>query len=59
MFIKRKDNGCESRVLAVTPGKNHGVLIEARWGKNQRNIVNVSEEYFLQKYGREAKDCLQ
>jgi Ni,Fe-hydrogenase III component G len=59
MYIKRKDKGCESRVLAVTPGKKYGVLIEARWDKNQRNIVNVSEEYFREKYGREAKDCLR
>jgi hypothetical protein len=51
MFIKRKDGGCESKILAVTPNK---LLIEARWeqgGKPFRNVVNVSKKYFIEKYG--------
>jgi hypothetical protein len=54
MFHKRKDKGCESRILA---DDGQILLIEARWliGKperqQQRNIVNVSREYFIGKYG--------
>lgn len=47
MYIKRKDNGCEAKVLARVDGR---VLIEARWPKNNRNIVFVSAEYFAEKY---------
>lgn len=51
MFIQRKDKQCETRVLAVN---DRGVLVEAKWPKNNRNIVFVSPEYFLRKYGKEA-----
>lgn len=51
MFHKRKDNGCESRILAFNPNIKYGVLIEARWPPKNRNIVHVSREYFMEKYG--------
>lgn len=55
MSIKRKDKGCEANVLAVKDGR---VLLEARWPPSNRNIVEVSEEYFLEKYGRNASEVL-
>lgn len=57
MYHKRLDKGCESRILAANDGR---VLLEARWpiGKperqQQRNIVEVSAEYFERKYGLQA-----
>lgn len=48
MFHKRKDRGCEAKVMAVVGDR---VLIEARWPKNNRNIVFVGREYFQEKYG--------
>ena len=52
MYIKRLDKGCESRILGTYDGK---VLLEARWpvgAKNQqRNVVEISQEYFERKYG--------
>lgn len=50
-FIQRKDRQCEARVLAVRDGR---VLIEAKWPKNNRNILFVTAEYFTSKYGSEA-----
>jgi hypothetical protein len=47
MYIKRKDGGCEAKVLARVNGR---VLIEARWPKNNRNIVFVREDYFAANY---------
>lgn len=49
--FQRKDRQVEAKVLAVT---DRGVLIDARWGQNNRNVVNVSKEYFKRKYGVEA-----
>ena len=50
--MTRLDRGCESRILAVTVNR---VLLEARWPvgakQQQRNIVEVSTEYFERKYG--------
>ena len=52
MYHKRKDKGCESRILGVYRDR---VLIEARWpiGAKQpsRNIVEVSRKYFVERYG--------
>jgi hypothetical protein len=48
MFHKRKDKGCEARVMAVVGDR---VLIEAKWPKNNRNIVFVGRDYFEEKYG--------
>ena len=47
MFHKRKDKGCEARVMAVVGDR---VLIESRWPKN-RNILFVSKDYFQNRYG--------
>jgi hypothetical protein len=47
MFIKRKDGQCEAKVLARVGDR---VLIEAKWPKNNRNIVFVTEAYFAEKY---------
>jgi hypothetical protein len=47
MYIQRKDKQCEAKVLARVDGR---VLIEAKWGKTNRNIVFVSETYFAEKY---------
>lgn len=51
MFIKRKDNQCETKVLAVADDR---VLVHAKWnkGKNQ-NICYLPLEYFVRKYGRQ------
>ena len=55
MYHKRLDRGCESRVLGSYDGK---ILIEARWPvgakQQQRNIVEVTQEYFERKYGLQA-----
>ena len=55
MFNKRKDNQCEAKVLAVN---DRGVLLEAKWAKNNRNIVFVSESYFERKYGKDARSLV-
>jgi len=48
MFYKRKDKGCEAKVMAVVGDR---VLIEAKWPKNNRNIVFVGKGYFEERYG--------
>jgi hypothetical protein len=48
MFHKRKDKGCEAKVMAVVGNR---VLIEAKWPKNNRNIVFVDKDYFEARYG--------
>lgn len=48
MFYKRKDKGCEAKVMAVVGER---VLIESRWPKNGRNILFVSKDYFQERYG--------
>jgi hypothetical protein len=50
-MVQRKDKQCHARVIAVN---EQGVLIEATWGKDNRNTLFVSEEYFKRKYGRDA-----
>ena len=55
MYHKRLDKGCESRILGEYDGR---MLIEARWPigakQQQRNIVEISREYFERKYGLQA-----
>jgi hypothetical protein len=54
VYHKRKDRGCEARILADS---GDTLLIEARWPigadpkRQQRNTVNVTREYFIRKYG--------
>lgn len=50
MLYMRKDKGCEARILAFNPDTDI-LLIEATWPPKNRNIVNVSADYFEQKYG--------
>lgn len=47
-FHRRKDRGCEARVMAVVGNR---ILVEAKWPKNNRNIVFLDREYFENKYG--------
>lgn len=54
-FIKRKDNQCQARVLAVN---ERGVLVEAKWLKNNSNICFLTESYFAANYGRDARTCM-
>lgn len=44
----RKDRQVEARVLAVN---ERGVLLDARWKPNNRNVVMVDHDYFARKYG--------
>lgn len=48
MYHKRKDKGCEAKVLAVVDER---VLIESKWPKNNTNILFVSRSYFQERYG--------
>ena len=50
MFIKRKDGKCEAKVMAVVGDR---VLVEARWPKNNRNILFLGLNYFRERYGKE------
>ncbi len=52
MYHKRLDKQCEAHVMAVN---ERGVLIEAKWPKNNRNVLFVSEAYFTRKYGKDAR----